>query len=79
MRAAAVKAYSKFYEDNEPRLEQIWDELIRIRNQMGKNLGYKITFLSVIWSRDARITAKKRSRLSASRYAPFLFRCEEAL
>ena len=41
IRAAAVKAYSKFYEDNEPRLEQIWDELIRIRNQMGKNLGYE--------------------------------------
>ncbi len=41
MRAAAVKAYSKFYDDNEPRLEEIWDELIRIRNQMGKNLGYE--------------------------------------
>ena len=41
MRAAAVKAYSKFYEDNEPRLEEIWSELIRIRNQMGKNLGYE--------------------------------------
>ena len=39
MRAAAVRAYAKFYEDNEPRLEEIWDELIRIRNQMGKNLG----------------------------------------
>lgn len=41
VRAAAVKAYAKFYEDNEPRLEEIWDELIRIRNQMGKNLGYE--------------------------------------
>ena len=41
VRAAAVKAYSKFYEDNEPRLEEIWSELIRIRNQMGKNLGYE--------------------------------------
>lgn len=36
VRAAAVKAYSKFYEDNEPRLEEIWSELICIRNQMGK-------------------------------------------
>ena len=35
VRAAAVKAYSNFYESNEPRLEEIWDELIRIRNQMG--------------------------------------------
>ena len=41
VRAAAVKAYSKFYESNEPRLEEIWDELIRIRNQMGKNLGFE--------------------------------------
>ena len=41
VRAAAVKAYSEFYEGNEPRLEEIWDELIRIRNQMGKNLGFE--------------------------------------
>ena len=41
VRAAAVRAYAKFYEDNEPRLEEIWDELIRIRNQMGKNIGYE--------------------------------------
>ena len=41
VRAAAVKAYSNFYASNEPRLEEIWDELIRIRNQMGKNLGYE--------------------------------------
>ena len=41
VRAAAIKAYSNFYESNEPRLEEIWDELIRIRNQMGKNLGYE--------------------------------------
>ena len=47
MRAAAVKAYSKFYEANEPRLEEIWDELIKIRNQMGKKSWLtKITFLS---------------------------------
>ena len=41
VRAAAVKAYSEFYEANEPRLEEIWSELIRIRNEMGKNLGYE--------------------------------------
>ena len=71
MRAAAVRAYAKFYEDNEPRLEEIWDELIRIRNQMGKNLGYE----NYIWSRAARITAKRRSHLSASRCAPSSCRC----
>ena len=41
VRRAAVRAYSKFYQNNEPRLEEIWDELIRIRNQIGKNLGYE--------------------------------------
>ena len=41
VRAAAVKAYSKFYESNEPRLEEIWSELISIRNEMGRNLGYE--------------------------------------
>ncbi len=40
VRLAAVKAYSKFYEEHEERLEEIWDELISLRNQMGRNLGY---------------------------------------
>lgn len=41
MRKGAVRAYSDFYHRNEPRLEEIWDELIRIRNEMGRNLGYE--------------------------------------
>ena len=41
VRKAAFKAYSDFYHDNEKRLEEIWDELIRIRNEMGRNLGYE--------------------------------------
>ena len=40
MRKAAVKAYSNFYHSNEKRLEEIWDELIKIRNEMGRNLGF---------------------------------------
>ncbi|MBQ6504164.1 MAG: M3 family oligoendopeptidase [Flexilinea sp.] len=40
-REAAFKAYSDFYHSNEPRLEQIWDELISIRNEMGRNLGFE--------------------------------------
>lgn len=40
IRALAVKAYSDFYHKHETRLEEIWDELITIRNQMGKNLGF---------------------------------------
>ncbi|MBQ6595839.1 MAG: M3 family oligoendopeptidase [Clostridia bacterium] len=41
VRAAAFRAYSDFYAQNEPRLEEIWDELIRIRNEMGRNLGFE--------------------------------------
>ena len=40
MRKAAFNAYSNFYSSHETRLEEIWAELIDIRNQMGKNLGY---------------------------------------
>lgn len=41
IRKTAEVAYSKFFEDNEGRLEEIWSELIEIRNQMGKNLGFE--------------------------------------
>ena len=41
VRRAAVRAYSAFYESNEPRLEEIWQELIEIRNEMGRNLGFE--------------------------------------
>lgn len=41
VRKGAVRAYSDFYHKNEPRLEEIWDELISIRNEMGRNLGYE--------------------------------------
>ena len=40
-RRAAVKAYSDFYHSCEPRLEEIWSELIEIRNEMGRNLGFE--------------------------------------
>lgn len=40
IRKAAVKAYSDFYHSNEKRLEEIWDELIKLRNEMGRNLGF---------------------------------------
>ena len=41
VREAAFRAYSDFYHSNEIRLEEIWDELIRIRNEMGRNLGFE--------------------------------------
>ena len=41
VRKAAVRAYSEFYHNNETRLEEIWDELILLRNEQGRNLGYE--------------------------------------
>ena len=41
MRKAAFQAYSDFYHSHEKRLEEIWDELIAIRNEMGRNLGFE--------------------------------------
>lgn len=41
VRHDAYKAYSKFYESNEENFERIWDELIKVRTQMGKNLGFE--------------------------------------
>lgn len=41
IRKKAFRAYSDFYHSNEKRLEEIWDELIKIRNEMGRNLGFK--------------------------------------
>ena len=41
MRKGAVRAYSDFYHKNEQRLEEIWEELLSIRNEMGRNLGYE--------------------------------------
>ncbi len=40
-RKAAFQAYSDFYHSHEERLEEIWDELIAIRNEMGRNLGFE--------------------------------------
>ena len=53
VRKAAFKAYSDFYHSNEPRLEEIWDELIKVRNQMGKNLGFE-NFIPLGYLRQGR-------------------------
>lgn len=41
VREAAWRKYSAFYSENESRLEKIWAELLSIRNEMGRNLGFK--------------------------------------
>ena len=41
VRKAAFNAFSNFLHAHEDELEKIWDELLTVRNQMGKNLGYE--------------------------------------
>ncbi len=53
MRKAAFAAYSEFYHSHEDRLEEIWQELITIRNEMGRNLGYE-NYIPVGYMRQGR-------------------------
>lgn len=53
VRKAAGRAYSDFYHGHETRLEEIWDELIKIRNEMGRNLGYE-NFIPVGYMQQGR-------------------------
>lgn len=53
VRRAATKAYSDFYHGHEARLEEIWDELIKVRNEMGINLGYE-NFVPVGYMKQGR-------------------------
>lgn len=39
-RLAAWKAEARFYKDNQPRLDEIFDELVHLRDSMGRKLGY---------------------------------------
>ena len=39
-RLAAWKAAGKWYKDNQPQLDKIYDELVKLRDTMGKKLGY---------------------------------------
>lgn len=39
-RLEAWKAEGKWYKDNQPELDRIYDELVKLRDSMGKRLGY---------------------------------------
>lgn len=41
VREAAFKAYSDFYHSNEEEFESIFGELIEVRNEMGRAMGYE--------------------------------------
>lgn len=54
VRKEATKAYSDFYHKNESRLEEIWSELIEVRNEMGRNLGFD-NFIPLGYIRQGRM------------------------
>lgn len=54
VRRGAFKAYSDFYHSNENRLEEIWAELIEVRNEMGRNLGFD-NFIPLGYIRQGRM------------------------
>lgn len=41
LRKSAWKAYSAFFEENDEKMVEIFGELIRVRTEMGKNLGFE--------------------------------------
>lgn len=41
VRKAAWKKYEEFFASHEKRFEEIWDELIKLRNEQGRNLGFE--------------------------------------
>lgn len=41
VRKAAWKKYEEFFANHEKRFEEIWDELIKVRNEQGRNLGFE--------------------------------------
>lgn len=41
VRKAAFREFSNFMSANEEKLEEIWHELLMVRDKMGKNLGYE--------------------------------------
>lgn len=41
VRKAAWKKYEEFFTSHEKRFEEIWDELIKVRNEQGRNLGFE--------------------------------------
>lgn len=59
VRAAAFKAYSDFYHSNEERLEEIWDALIKNRNEQGRNLGFK-NYIPLGYMRQGRVDYGQR-------------------
>ena len=55
VRKAAHKAFSDFLASIEDDLERVWDELIKVRTQMGKNLGFD-NYIPLAYLQRLRLT-----------------------
>ncbi len=53
MRKRAHEAYVSFFEENESELDRIYDELVKVRTNMAKKLGYK-NFVQMGYDRMSR-------------------------
>lgn len=53
MRKKAYEAYIAFFEENESKFDEIYDELVKVRNEMAKKLGYK-NFVDMGYARMSR-------------------------
>ena len=54
VRKQAFKHFSGFMAEHEKEMEEIWDELVKVRTQIGKNLGYD-NYLPVAYLRRGRL------------------------
>lgn len=54
VRKAAAKAYAEFFEQNDQELGEIFDRLVKIRHQMGVNMGFK-NFIPLGYMQQGRL------------------------
>lgn len=53
VRKRAYEAHSNFFKENEEKFDQIYDELVKLRDKMAKKLGYK-NFVELGYARMSR-------------------------
>ncbi len=54
IRKAAAKKYAEFFESNDKELGEIFDKLVKIRHQMGVNMGFK-NFIPLGYKKQGRM------------------------
>ncbi|MBE7078854.1 MAG: M3 family oligoendopeptidase [Clostridiales bacterium] len=58
VRIAAAKKYAEFFEENEKELGEIFDRLVKIRHQMGENMGFE-NFVPLGYMQQGRLDYTK--------------------